>query len=189
MPWWRVKSLPIRNTNPIARDLSASVQASRRQRFWSMAKRCRIPSAPCSTRSSRSNTGSRSHRARSPESPSGPWSHPRATNCWTWLTSIMIAAHSSGPRPWPGPRPRCNCATSTSWRRKRRTFSAWPRRFCMPTRVSGLPRWRSSAARVRSRGCGRTVFPAICRSSCCASTISRTSPRFVSCCGRTNTGG
>jgi cyclic beta-1,2-glucan synthetase len=39
-----------------------------------------------------------------------------------------------------------------------------------------------------NRACGRTPFPATCRSSCYVSTTSRTSPRSASCCALTSTG-
>ena len=42
--------------------------------------------------------------------------------------------------------------------------------------------------RRRNRPCGRTPFPATCRSCCCASTTSRISPWSASCCAPTNIG-
>ena len=55
------------------------------------------------------------------------------------------------------------------------------------------PRFRApSEAIIRGAGSslafGNIRFPATCRSSSCGSTISRTSRRFASCCGRTNIG-
>ena len=55
-------------------------------------------------------------------------------------------------------------------------------------RVSGLLRTRFFAARGRSPDCGRMRSPATCRSCCCGSTTSRTSPRSASCCAPTSTG-
>ena len=56
-----------------------------------------------------------------------------------------------------------------------RTSSASPGTSSMPTRAAAVVGRASCARRGRSPACGRRASPAICRSSCCASTTSTTS--------------